>query len=187
MPHRNPGYSSFLVHRTAGTRRADGRRPIALTLRTGPLVPKPVTLVEVHPHRVTTLRHHAQLVRNAQPAVPLDLELRYTSLDPFAVRVLLRTADASVRWCLSRETLLLGLRRHEGIGDVAVWPVHQAGSPGRLRIRLGPLGACAVVQTERDVISDWLDVTLQLIPRHAESDHLRWDGFLASLLDRGRS
>ncbi|SEF15959.1 SsgA family sporulation/cell division regulator [Streptomyces sp. Ag109_O5-10] len=143
---------------------------------------KPVTLTEVHPHRVTTLRHHAHLVRADRPAVPLDLELHYTALDPFAVRIVLRTDGASVRWSLSREALLLGLRRHEGIGDVAVWPVHPPGTPGRLCIRLGPLRACAVVQAEWDVISDWLDVTLQLVPADTESGHLQWEDFLAPLL-----
>ncbi|MFJ9251069.1 SsgA family sporulation/cell division regulator [Streptomyces sp. NPDC101776] len=83
-------------------------------------MPKPVTLTEVHPHRTTTLRHHTQLVREGQPPVPLDLELRYTSLDPFAVHIGLHTDGASIHWALSRESLLLGLRRYEGIGDVAV-------------------------------------------------------------------
>ncbi|MET7683424.1 SsgA family sporulation/cell division regulator [Streptomyces sp. NPDC005423] len=146
-------------------------------------MPKPVTLTELHPHRVTTLRHRAQMVRDAQPPVSLDLELCYTSLDPFAVRIGLRAEDACVHWSLSRETLLLGLRRHEGIGDVAAWPVHQPGGPGWLRIRLGPLRGCAVFQTERDVISDWLDVTLRLVPQETEGDYLPWDTFLASLLD----
>jgi hypothetical protein len=148
-------------------------------------VPKPVTLIEVHPHRVTVLRHRAQFVRDGEAPVPLDLELRYTSLDPFAVRIVLRTDGASVEWSLSRETLLLGLRRHEGIGDVAVWPVRQPDGPGWLRIRLGPLRGCAVFQTERNVISDWLDVTLQLVSRGTENDHLDWEEFLTSLLDRG--
>lgn len=145
---------------------------------------KPVTLTELHPHRTSTLRHRTQLVRDGQPAVQLNLELHYTSLDPFAVRIGLKTDGASVHWSLSREALLLGLRRHEGIGDVAVWPVHQTDGCGWLRIRLGPLRNCAVFQMERDVISDWLDVTLQLVPQDTESDHLNWEGFLAFLLDQ---
>ncbi|UXX96760.1 SsgA family sporulation/cell division regulator [Streptomyces sp. AD2-2] len=142
-------------------------------------------MTEVHPHRTTTLRHRTQLVRDGRPLVSLDLELHYTSLDPFAVRIGLETDGASIHWALSRETLLLGLRRREGMGDVAVWPVRQPGGGGGwLRIRLGPPGSCGVFQTERDVISDWLDVTLRLIPRNTESKHLDWDGFLAPLLDR---
>lgn len=148
-------------------------------------MPRPVTLIEVHPHRVAVLRHRAQLVRDGGAAVPLDLELLYTSLDPFAVRIVLRTDGASVDWSLSREMLLFGLRRHEGIGDVAVWPVRQPGGPDWLRLRLGPLQGCAVFQTERNVISDWLDVTLRLVSRGTENEHLDWEGFLASLLDQG--
>jgi hypothetical protein len=147
-------------------------------------VSKPVTLTELHPHRTTTLRHRTQLVNDGRPAVQLNLELHYTSLDPFAVRIGLETDGASAHWSLSREALLLGLRRHEGIGDVAVWPVHQADGCGWLRIRLGPLRNCAVFQMERDVISDWLDITLQLVPQDTESDHLDWEGFLAPLLDQ---
>ncbi|MGI3197710.1 SsgA family sporulation/cell division regulator [Streptomyces sp. GLT-R25] len=145
---------------------------------------KPVTLTELHPHRTTTLHHRTQLICDARPAVALDLELHYTSLDPFAVRIGLKTDDASIHWSLSRETLLLGLRRPEGIGDVAVWPAHQPDSRGWLRIRLGQLRSCAVFQMERDVISDWLDVTLQLVPQNTESHHLNWDDFLAPLLNQ---
>ncbi|MFE5111427.1 SsgA family sporulation/cell division regulator [Streptomyces sp. NPDC056663] len=148
-------------------------------------MPKPVTLTEVHPPPTTTLRHRTQLVRDDRSAVPLDLELRYTSLDPFAVRMGLATDGASIHWSLSREALLLGLRRHVGVGDVAVWPVRQAGGHGWVRIRLGPLRSCAVFQTERDVISDWLEVTLQLVPQGTESNHLDWDGIFAPLLDHG--
>ncbi len=143
------------------------------------LVPEPVTVTEVHPHRTTTLRHRTQLVRDDRPLVSLDLELHYTSLDPFAVRIGLETDGASIHWALSRETLLLGLRRREGMGDVAVWPVRQpGGGGGRLRIRLGPPGSCRVFQTERDVISDWLDVTLRLVPgtRRAST----WTGTVSS-------
>ncbi|MBK6014057.1 SsgA family sporulation/cell division regulator [Streptomyces sp. MBT53] len=145
-------------------------------------MPKPVTLTEIHPHPTTTLRHRAQLVRGGGPAVPLDLELHYTSLDPFAVRIVLRTDGASVHWSLSRDSLLLGLRRLEGIGDVAVWPLREADGHGWLRIRLGPLGSGAVFQTEQDVVAGWLDVTQQLVPLGGESDYLDWDGFLTPLL-----
>ncbi|MDQ1032700.1 hypothetical protein QF035_010282 [Streptomyces umbrinus] len=145
---------------------------------------KPVTLTELHPHRTTTLHHRTHLVRDGRPAVPLDLELHYTSLDPFAVRISLKPDGASIQWSLSRDALLLGLRRPEGIGDVAVWPVQQADGRGWLRIRLGPLRSCAVFQMELDVISNWLDVTLQLVPQNTESHHLNWDDFLAPLLDQ---
>ncbi|MFC9847976.1 SsgA family sporulation/cell division regulator [Streptomyces sp. NPDC060223] len=147
-------------------------------------MPQPVTHVEVHPHPTTTLRHRAHLLRNGQPPVSLDLELHYTAVDPFAVRITLLADGASVRWSLSREALLLGLRRHEGLGDVAVWPVRPPAGPERLSIRLGPPRGCAVFQAERAVISDWLDVTLRLLPRGAESDHLHWDDFLLPLLDK---
>ncbi|MFE2708256.1 SsgA family sporulation/cell division regulator [Streptomyces mirabilis] len=142
-----------------------------------------------HAHRSSSApSHHAAPPRAAGPQRSACRAARPgTALhppDPFGIRVLLRTDGASVQWSLARETLLLGLRRPEGIGDVAVWPVREPGSPGWLRIRLGPLRACAVVQTERDVISDWLDVTLRLVPQDTESNRLQWDGFLASLLDQ---
>ncbi|MEU9388357.1 hypothetical protein AB0D38_48975 [Streptomyces sp. NPDC048279] len=52
--------------------------------------------------------------------------------------VTLRTGGVSVRWSLSWEALPLGPRRHDGIGDVAIWPMHRRHSLG-LCIRLGPL------------------------------------------------
>ncbi|MFJ5265028.1 SsgA family sporulation/cell division regulator [Streptomyces sp. NPDC088387] len=147
-------------------------------------MPEPVTLTEVHPYRTTTLRYRTHLIGDDRPAVPLDLELSYTSLDPFAIRIGLETDGASVQWSVSRETLLSGLRGHEGIGDVAAWPVHRAGRSEWLRIRLGSLENCAVFETEWDVISDWLDVTLQLVPQDTESDYLDWDTYLTTLLEQ---
>lgn len=146
-------------------------------------MPSPVTLIEVHPHRVTTLQHSAGLVRHARSPAPLALELHYTSFDPYAVRIKLAVEGAEVRWVLSRESLLLGLRRHDGLSDVAVWPVRSPGGPPLLRIRLGPPGSCAVMETELGIIAEWLDVTKQLVPAGCESSYIHWDGFLSALLD----
>ncbi|MFE5683816.1 SsgA family sporulation/cell division regulator [Streptomyces sp. NPDC056512] len=146
-------------------------------------MPKPVTLIEEHPHRVTTLHHRAGLVHNARSPAPLALELHYTSFDPYAVRIKLAVEGAEVRWALSRESLLVGLRRHDGLGDVAVWPVRPPNGPPLLRIRLGPPGRCAVMETELGIIAEWLDVTHQLVPPGCEPPYIHWDGFLSALLD----
>ncbi|MFF3641102.1 SsgA family sporulation/cell division regulator [Streptomyces sp. NPDC002564] len=148
-------------------------------------MPYPLALIQVYPHRVTTLRHRVRLLRNGLPPAPLDLRLRYTAADPFAVRMTLLAHGVTAGWTLSREALVLGLRRHEGAGDVAVWPVRALPGPDRLSLRLGPLGNCAVFQAERAVVSAWLDVTLRLVPPGSESDHVVWDDFLAPLLDQG--
>ncbi|QNS02754.1 SsgA family sporulation/cell division regulator [Streptomyces xanthii] len=145
---------------------------------------EPLTHVSVHPHRTATLLHDAVLLRDGLRPLPLGLELHYTSLDPFAVRVTLEVEGAQVRWVLSRETLLLARSRRTGTGEVAAWPVPGAAdAPPALRIRLGPVEGCAVVETERDVVSEWLDVTARLVPPGEESSHIDWDGFLTGLSD----
>ncbi|GAA3113564.1 SsgA family sporulation/cell division regulator [Streptomyces rectiviolaceus] len=121
-------------------------------------------------------------MRNGKPAAPLALELRYTSLDPFAVRITLQAAGASVCWSLARETLLQGVRRHEGVGDVAAWPVRHREFV-LLRIRLGPPHCCAVVQADRDLVATWLNITTILVPPGTESTHMDWDSFLDSVLN----
>ncbi|WP_405652673.1 SsgA family sporulation/cell division regulator [Streptomyces sp. RK9] len=146
-------------------------------------MPEPVTRIEVHPYPIATLRHRAGLVRNTRPPAPLALELRYSAVDPYAVRIKLAAEGAEVRWALSREMLLLGLRRHDGLGEVAVWPVRPLSGPALVRVRLGSAEAGAVVETELDVIAEWLYVTQRLVPLGCEASYIRWDDFLLPLLD----
>jgi hypothetical protein len=55
------------------------------------------------------------------PDLWLPVLLRYSPVDPFAVRlVLLLDADSSVEWLLDRDDLARGLREPVGLGDVRV-------------------------------------------------------------------
>ncbi|MGH4030993.1 hypothetical protein ACQB60_18880 [Actinomycetota bacterium Odt1-20B] len=54
------------------------------------------------------------------------------------------------------------------------------GSGSDLADRLGPERSCAVVDTELDVIADWLAVTTFLVPRGGEDAHIPWGDFLGA-------
>ncbi|MZD06095.1 SsgA family sporulation/cell division regulator [Streptomyces sp. SID5785] len=137
------------------------------------------------PHRSATLKHDAALLREGLSGLPsafLGLELHYTALDPFAVRITLEVDGASVRWVLSREMFVQALDGLAGDGDVAAWPVlHGAGAPDTLRLRLGPADGYAVLEADHDVVATWLNVTLRLVPPGTEEAYIDWDGFLTDL------
>ncbi|MBO1330508.1 SsgA family sporulation/cell division regulator [Streptomyces sp. VRA16 Mangrove soil] len=145
-------------------------------------MPSPRTTVEYHPHRVTTLHDRALLLTEDNPSpVVLRTELHYTEVDPYAVRLSLSAPGADLSWDLSRESLLAGVRRHEGLGDVAIWPVAPPSGPPRVRIRLGRPGNCAVLDTERESIATWLDTTLRLVPRGREEAYIDWNAVITRL------
>ncbi|WP_354670736.1 SsgA family sporulation/cell division regulator [Streptomyces flavofungini] len=90
---------------------------------------------------------------------------------------------AEARWVLYREMLLLGPRRHDGLGEVAVWPVGPLSGPALLPVRLRSAEDGAVVETELGVIAEWLGLTQRLVPLGCETSGIRWDDFLLPLLD----
>lgn len=143
----------------------------------------PVTLVETHPWPYTVLRSTAHLVRDRRPPAPLGLSLKYSVHDPFAVHLLLEAGDASVAWTLSRELLRYALHGHDGMGDVAAWPVSRGHGPEAVRVRLGPRGDGAVIEIPHHVLSEWLDITHWLCPAGDESSHVDWDTVTRILLD----
>ncbi|MFB9909431.1 SsgA family sporulation/cell division regulator [Allokutzneria oryzae] len=56
--------------------------------------------------------------------VAVEVELSYSTRDPYAVRVLFNPyGDQSVEWILARDLLADGLLAEAGEGDVRIWPV----------------------------------------------------------------
>ncbi|MCK2239537.1 MULTISPECIES: SsgA family sporulation/cell division regulator [unclassified Crossiella] len=58
------------------------------------------------------------------PPVPVEVELGYSTTDPYAVRAVFNPGgSASVEWILARDLLADGLISDSGEGDVRMWPI----------------------------------------------------------------
>jgi hypothetical protein len=73
----------------------------------------------------TTIRSTAvfDLVGPPNPPVPVQVEMRYDTRDPYAVQAAFRTGRAGwVEWVFSRDLLTEGLITAAGAGDVRIRP-----------------------------------------------------------------
>ncbi|MFJ3582023.1 SsgA family sporulation/cell division regulator [Streptomyces sp. NPDC090127] len=107
--------------------------------------------------------------------LPVDATFDYDPDDPWAVRVTFRAPlGRVVVWTLSRELLRSGARVLSGAGDVRLWPLRGGGREGRVRMRLGPAGAFAVVDVDRERLRTWLAETYVAVPDGSEAARIDW-------------
>jgi hypothetical protein len=118
--------------------------------------------------------------------VPLTAHLRYSSADPYAVRMSFDSGlPKPVEWAFDRDLLAAALHGPEGVGDVRAWP-----SPGRtavdkiMNIVLGNLDGYARFETSAAEIELFLARTFELVPAGQESDGFDIDAELAELLSQ---
>ncbi|MGW6566390.1 SsgA family sporulation/cell division regulator [Streptomyces sp. NPDC054975] len=117
--------------------------------------------------------------------LPVAATFHYDPDDPWAVRVTFRPPlGMVVVWTLSRELLRSGCRVMTGEGDVRLWPLRCGGSEGRVRMRLGPAGAHAVVDIDRERLRAWLGETYAAVPDGSEAARIDWAAETSRLFAR---
>jgi hypothetical protein len=121
------------------------------------------------------------LVIAGQPGLPMSAELRYDSLDPYAVHATFRAEDSQVTWVLSRELLMTGLQAVSGMGDVKVQPAEESPETVVL-IQLSSPDGVAVLAADACELRGFLLRTCDEVPPGAEPDFLDLDLKLAQLL-----
>ncbi|MEU0786941.1 SsgA family sporulation/cell division regulator [Streptomyces sp. NPDC006173] len=141
-----------------------------------------VSLRQTDPFPFTYLQHAVTLTGQDRVPVRLGATLKYSAESPFAVVMVLHAAGQGVEWHLSREQLLAGLHKHEGWGDVAVWPVVRWPGEDMICIRLAAASEGVVVEITRSALLAWLGETLRLIPRGSEPDYLCLDQVISGIL-----
>ena len=119
------------------------------------------------------------LVGPTSPAVPVQVELRYDTRDPYAVQAAFRTGRAGwVEWVFSRDLLTEGLIAPAGDGDVRIRP----GEGDAVEIELSsPSGHATFRAAVRDV-SDFLGRTHDVIQPGSEDDWLDLEHAVGLLL-----
>ncbi|MFK4106142.1 SsgA family sporulation/cell division regulator [Streptomyces sp. NPDC019531] len=100
----------------------------------------------------------------------LPTRLTYRVSDPYAVEARFRAGDRDETvWIFARDLLRQGLERRSGLGDVAVWPGHEA---RRIFIRISsPEGSALLSAADAD-LRVFLGAASNLVPYGAEPPHL---------------
>lgn len=115
-----------------------------------------------------TLRSSAMfdLLAPRSPAVPVQVELRYDTRDPFAVVAAFRTGRAGwIEWVFSRDLLADGLLAEAGDGDVRIHPA--PGEPEIIVVELNSPSGHAVFQASAQRLAEFLDASYDVVlPGH---------------------
>lgn len=114
-------------------------------------------------------------------AVPVQVELRYDTRDPYAVIAAFRTGRAGwVEWCFSRDLLADGLLADAGEGDVRIRPA--AEDPETVIFELSSPSGHAVFETSAHRLADFLDRTYDIVVPGGEAHWMDFDHAVEHLL-----
>jgi Streptomyces sporulation and cell division protein, SsgA len=130
-----------------------------------------------------TLRSAAvfDLLAPHAPAVPVHVELRYDTRDPFAVVAAFRTGRAGwVEWVFSRDLLADGLLADAGEGDVRLRPA--ADNPEVVYFELSSPSGHAVFEASAHRLAEFLDRSYDIVVPGAEILWLDFDNAVENLL-----
>ncbi|HEX3778339.1 MAG TPA: SsgA family sporulation/cell division regulator [Pseudonocardiaceae bacterium] len=120
------------------------------------------------------------------PAVPVRVELRYDTRDPYAVVAAFRTGKAGwVEWVFARDLLADGLIAAAGEGDVRIRP--SADDPEVVVVELNSPSGHAVFEASAQEFADFLDRTYDVVLPGNEHLWVDLDDALAQMIpnDRG--
>ncbi|HEY2762564.1 MAG TPA: SsgA family sporulation/cell division regulator [Pseudonocardiaceae bacterium] len=110
-----------------------------------------------------------------QSAAPVVTRWTYSMDDPFAVTLVIQTrGDQCVDWVLARDLLVAGLTGPAGIGDVRVRPAQMAEWDVALIEIRSPDGR-AMLEVDRDLLQQFVDATIEVIPLGTESSFVDMD------------
>ncbi|MGH3795081.1 MAG: SsgA family sporulation/cell division regulator [Pseudonocardiaceae bacterium] len=110
-----------------------------------------------------------------QSAAPVVTRWTYSMDDPFAVTLVIQTrGDQCVDWVLARDLLVAGLTGPAGIGDVRVRPAQMAEWDVALIEIRSPDGR-AMLEVDRDLLQQFVDATVEVIPLGSESTFIDMD------------
>ncbi|TCO65898.1 SsgA family sporulation/cell division regulator [Actinocrispum wychmicini] len=116
--------------------------------------------------------------------VPVDVELRYDTRDPFAVYALFEPEGArAVQWILSRDLLADGLIVRTGEGDVRMWPAPDDAEMVLIEF-VTPKGQARFEALAQD-IADFLDSTYEVVLPGDEDNWFDFDHEIQRMIAAG--
>lgn len=123
-----------------------------------------------------------RLLISEQPALPLQVSLRYGAADPYAVTVRFHGPEEHVEWVFARDLLASGLDGHGGLGDVQVRAVPDGGGDDVVIISLASPDGRADLEADATELRSFLQSTEQVVPLGAEHQFFDIDAEVESLL-----
>lgn len=121
------------------------------------------------------------LIGPPNPPVPVQVEMRYDTRDPYAVQAAFRTGRAGwVEWVFSRDLLTEGLITAAGDGDVRIRPSSTEAETVEIELN-SPSGHATFRALTREV-SEFLSRTHDVIAPGSEDDWLDLEHALGLLL-----
>jgi hypothetical protein len=130
-----------------------------------------------------TLRSTAvfELLAPRTPAVPVQVELRYDTRDPYALVAAFRTGRSGwIDWVFARDLLADGLLAEVGDGDVRIRP--GVDDPAIVTLALSSPSGEAVFEAAADELADFLDRTYDVVLPGNEHLWVDVDDALAELI-----
>ncbi len=122
-----------------------------------------------------------ELIDPTGAVAPIEAELRYDPLDPFAVTMVFLTGVTQVRWTFGRELLTGGLYEPSGDGDVHVWPCLDSNGRAVVIIELCSPDGEALVQARTGDLNGFVERMSKAVEPGRESDHLDVDATIAAI------
>ena len=122
-------------------------------------------------------------VLHGQPA-PVVTRWTYRTADPYAVTLGVRArSDRFVEWLVARDLVIDSLRAPSGCGDIRMSPQHVQGYD-IIEIEIRSTDGRAVLEVDRDLLAEFVDASVALVPVGEESAHLDLDAEITKITSR---
>ena len=119
-------------------------------------------------------------VLHGQPA-PVVTRWTYSAADPYAVTLGVRgRRDRFVEWLVARDLVIESLTGPTGCGDVRMSPQHVDGYD-IIEIEIRSTDGRAVLEVDRDLLQQFVDGSLALVPVGAEGSRMDLDAEIVKI------
>jgi len=119
-------------------------------------------------------------VLHGQPA-PVVTRWTYSAADPYAVTLGVRgRRDRFVEWLVARDLVIESLTGPAGCGDVRMSPQHVDGYD-IIEIEIRSTDGRAVLEVDRDLLQQFVDGSLALVPVGAEGSRMDLDAEIVKI------
>jgi len=119
-------------------------------------------------------------VLHGQPA-PVVTRWSYSAADPFAVTLGVRgRRNRFVEWLVARDLVIESLTGPAGCGDVRMSPQHVDGYD-IVEIEIRSTDGRAVLEVDRDLLQQFVDGSLALVPVGAEGSRMDLDAQIVKI------
>ena len=115
-------------------------------------------------------------------SAPVEAELRYDPVDPYAVAVVFLEPGTDMEWVFGRDLMLRGISQPAGDGDVQVFPSLDPEGHAEVGLVLrSPVGQALLKAPAREVL-DFLARTTRAVWPGTEGDLVSADAAIAAIL-----